>query len=110
MARQAVAAKDGGPVRRAGRTDANQTAVVAALRLLGCSVAITSGAGGGLPDIIVGFRGVNLLIELKDGDKVPSAKKLTPAEQHFVDNWKGHPVKIIETPAEAVNYVLAVTR
>lgn len=97
-------------MRRAGRTDANQTAVVQALRDMGCSVAITSGAGNGLPDIIVGVHGVNLLIEIKDSEKVPSAKKLTPAEQHFVDNWKGHPVRIVETPEEAVNYVLAVTR
>jgi Holliday junction resolvase len=97
-------------MRRAGRTDANQTAVVAALREIGCSVAITSGAGNGLPDLIVGVHGVNLLIEIKDSEKVPSAKKLTPAEQYFVDNWKGHPVRIVETPEEAVNYVIAVTR
>lgn len=97
-------------MRRAGRTDANQTAVVQALRNMGCSVAITSGAGNGLPDIIVGVHGVNLLIEIKDSEKVPSAKKLTPAEQYFVDNWKGLAVKIVETPEEAVNYVVAVTR
>ena len=97
-------------MRRAGRTDANQTEIVNALRAIGCSVAITSGAGNGLPDLIVGFRGVNLLLELKDGNKVPSAKKLTEAEQYFVSNWKGHPVQIIESPEEAVNYVLAVAR
>lgn len=97
-------------MRRAGRTDANQSAVVDALRRLGCSVAITSGAGNGLPDIICGWRGINLLIEIKDQDKVPSAKKLTPAEAHFVANWKGRPVKIIESPEEAVNYVLAECR
>lgn len=97
-------------MRRAGRTDACQTAVVTALRNLGASVAITSGAGNGLPDLLVGWRGETFLLELKDGDKAPSAKKLTPAEAHFVANWKGRPVKIIETPEEAVNYVLAVTR
>lgn len=97
-------------MRRAGRTDANQTAVVQALRNLGCSVAITSGAGNGLPDLLVGIHGETFLLELKDGDKVPSAKKLTPAEQFFVDNWKGRPVKIIESPEEAVNYVIAEIR
>ena len=97
-------------MRRAGRVDDNQNAIVAALRKIGASVAITSGAGGGLPDIIVGMHGINLLIEIKDSAKPPSAKKLTPAEAHFVANWKGRPVKIIESPEEAVNYVLAECR
>lgn len=97
-------------MRRAGRVDDNQNAIVAALRKIGASVAITSGAGGGLPDIIVGMHGINLLIEIKDSAKPPSAKKLTPAEAYFVANWKGHPVRIVETPEEAVNYVRAVTR
>jgi hypothetical protein len=85
-------------VRRAGRVDENQGRVVAALRALGASVAITSGAGNGLPDLLVGFHHETFLLELKDGDKPPSAKKLTPAEQHFVEHWKGRPVKIIESP------------
>lgn len=97
-------------MRRAGRVDENQGRVVQALRAMGCSVAITSGAGNGLPDLLVGFMGHTLLMELKDGEKVPSAKKLTPAEAHFVANWKGRPVKIIESPEEAVNYVLAECR
>ena len=96
-------------MRRAGRVDDTQGPIVQALRKIGASVAITSGAGGGLPDIIVGMNGINLLIEIKSGDKAPSAKKLTPAEAYFVANWKGRPVKIIESPEEAVNYVLAET-
>lgn len=107
MAGEAAAAKVAPSVRRAGRIDENQGRVVQALRKIGASVAITSGAGAGLPDLLCGFHGETFLIELKNGDKVPSAKKLTPAEQHFVANWKGRPVKIVESPEEAVNYLIA---
>ena len=92
-------------MRRAGRIDANQGVIVAALRGVGASVAITSGAGDGLPDLIVGFRGETYLLEVKDSEKVPSAKRLTPAEQHFVDNWRGRPVVIVETVADALRAI-----
>lgn len=91
--------------RRAGRTDANQTAIVDALRKVGASVAITSGVGQGLPDLIVGWRGKNLLMELKDGDKPPSARKLTDAEQYFVDHWTGRPVVIVESVEDALRAI-----
>ena len=92
-------------MRRAGRIDANQGVIVAALRGVGASVAITSGAGNGLPDLIVGFRGETFLLEVKDGAKVPSAKRLTEAEQTFVDNWRGRPVVIVETVADALRAI-----
>jgi len=88
--------------RRAGRIDANQGVIVAALRAAGASVAITSGAGNGLPDLLVGWRGETLLMELKDGDKPPSAKVLTPAEAYFVEHWRGRPVVIVESVEDAL--------
>lgn len=93
-------------MRRAGRIDANQGRIVAALRNLGASVAITSGAGNGLPDLLVGWQGETYMLEIKDGDKAPSAKKLTEAEQHFVDHWKGRPVAVVETVADALDAVM----
>jgi hypothetical protein len=89
-------------LRRAGRTDANQTRIVNALRDVGASVAITSGAGDGLPDLLVGFRGDTFLLEIKDGDKPPSKRKLTRDEQWFVDHWTGRPVVIVTDEAEAL--------
>lgn len=75
--------------RRAARIDANQNEIVTMLRKMGYSVAITSDCGKGFPDIVVGRSGINFLFEIKDGNKVPSAQKLTPAEQQFADRWKG---------------------
>ncbi len=92
-------------MRRAGRIDANQGVIVAALRSLGCSVAITSGAGNGLPDLLVGWQGETYMLEVKDAGKVPSAKRLTPAEQHFVDHWKGRAVVVVETVEDALRAI-----
>ena len=74
---------------RAASVDANQKVIVAALRDVGASVQHIHGVGGGCPDIIVGFRGVNYLIEIKDGDKPPSARKLTDAENEWHLFWHG---------------------
>ena len=66
-----------------GRTDANQPQVVKALRDAGATVAITSMVGDGFPDLVVGFRGETLLIEVKDGSKPKSEQALTPDEEDF---------------------------
>lgn len=76
-------------MRRAARVDANQNEIVRALRDMGASVAITSMVGSGFPDIVVGYQGRNYLIEIKDGSKPPSKRKLTPDEQEFFDTWRG---------------------
>lgn len=55
----------------------------------GLSVVSIHTVGKGVPDLLVGFKGVNYLVELKDGAKVKSAKKLTPDEEEFHANWKG---------------------
>lgn len=76
-------------MRRAARIDTNQPEIVQALRDVGASVAITSMVGAGFPDIVVGYRDHNYLIEIKDGSKPPSRRKLTKDEQAFFDTWRG---------------------
>lgn len=85
-----------------GRRDANQRRIVQALRDVGASVAITAGAGNGLPDLIVGWRGTTHLFEVKDGEKPASQRKLTPAEAYFVEHWRGRPVVIVESVDDAL--------
>ncbi len=88
---------------RGKRIDANQNEVVAALRKLGFSVAITSMVGKGFPDLVVGKNGTNWLFELKDGNKTPSQKKLTPDEQKFFDGWRGQINKV-----DSLDEILAI--
>lgn len=88
-------------MRARGRVDANQNEVVAALRAVGCNVAITSSLGSGFVDLVV-FRpatGLLRLIELKDGSKPPSKQKLTPDEVEFARKF---PVWVVRNVAEAL--------
>ena len=89
-------------MRHAARIDANQEQIVAALRAMGATVRIVT-QGNGLPDLLVGFRGVTILMEVKDGQKVPSARKLTSAEQKFFDEWRGGIVAIVNSVDEAID-------
>lgn len=74
----------------ANRVDSNQSRVVKSLRgIPGVTVAITSDLGKGFPDFIVGYKGFNYMIELKDGSKTPSKRKLTEDEVEFHNRWKG---------------------
>lgn len=52
--------------RAGGRCDRNQPEIVSALRSIGASVLITSNQGGGFPDLVVGWRGHNYLLEVKE--------------------------------------------
>ncbi len=81
--------------------DANQAAVVAALRAAGCSVQSLATVGAGCPDLLVGWRGVNHLLEVKDGGKVPSARKLTADQVAWHARWGGR-VHVVESGAAAL--------
>jgi hypothetical protein len=94
----------GGAVRRAARVDANQTEIVKALQAIGASVAPLSTVGSGMPDLLCGYRGVNLLLEVKDGDKVPSARKLTKDQETWHAAWKGQ-TAVVYSAEEAINVV-----
>ena len=51
------------------RVDDNQQAIVQGLRAAGCTVQSLADIGKGCPDIIVGLRSRNFLLEIKDGSK-----------------------------------------
>lgn len=91
-------------MRKRGRTDGNQTEIVKVFRSMGCSVAITSGLGGGFPDIVVGVCGVNLLIEIKDGSAPASQQKLTSDEKEWHNGWKGI-VHIVSSEDDAIGLI-----
>jgi len=86
--------------RRAMRQDDNHGAVVEALRAHGATVHTIS-QGGGIPDLLVGYKGKTALLEVKDGDKPPSARKLTEPEEKFFASWSGGPLFIVNSPEEA---------
>lgn len=76
-------------MRRAARVDDNQAEIVEVLRQVGASVFPTHNVGRGFPDIVVGYKGINFLVEIKDGLKPLSRQKLTPDETAFHQTWGG---------------------
>jgi hypothetical protein len=88
------------------RTDSNHAEIIKALRKIpNLSVFSTHEVGKGFPDIVIGYKGVNYLIEIKNGNKPPSARKLTDAELKFHNDWKGQ-IKIVNNLDEVLNLLL----
>jgi len=88
----------------AKKTDDNQSKIVKALRQIGASVFTTHSIGKGFPDIVVGYRSINYLIEIKDGSKPPSRRKLTPDEEIFHRTWSGK-VHVVNDENEAIKII-----
>ncbi len=93
--------------RRASKVDDNQREIVQALRKAGASVQFLHDVGMGCPDILVGYRGVNHLMEIKDGDKSPSRRRLTPFQDEWHAAWSGQ-VAIVSSVDEALAVIVNV--
>jgi len=89
------------PVYFASKVDANQKDIVKALQAVGAAVTLLSSVGQGCPDLLVGWKGANWLMEVKDGRRPPSERKLTPAQEKWHKAWKGQ-VAVVTNTAEAL--------
>ena len=84
-------------MRRAARVDANQSAIIKALRDAGAYVWII-----GLPvDLLVGYNNHTWLMELKNGPR----KQLTRLQQDFFENWTGGALCRIDGPEAALRMI-----
>ena len=97
-------------MRRASRRDDNEPAIIREMRAAGAYVKPIN--DGGTFDLLVGYNGPSgkfhtLLMEIKDGTKPPSARKLTPAEQKFHDEWPGDNLYIVTSIADALAILAA---
>ena len=86
------------------RVDANQKEIVAELRKLGASAVAIHEIGRGCPDLLVGTLGINYLLEVKDGTKPPSRRRLTPDEAKWHQEWAGQ-VAVVNSVEEAIRLV-----
>lgn len=80
------------------KQDANAVAIVSALRAAGCVVRYMDcpvGVGG-LPDVLVGFGGRTVLMELK-----VKGGRLNPKQKAFHETWNGGPLFVVRSVAEA---------
>jgi Holliday junction resolvase len=90
---------------RAARIDANHEQVVSALRAAGASVQSLAGVGKGVPDLLVGYQGQTLLLEIKDGRKLPSARLLTKDQLRWHGSWKGGALAVVDSPDAALRMI-----
>lgn len=88
--------------RRAARVDANQAAIVGALRACGAKVLSLAAIGKGCPDLLVEHRGRLRLFEVKDGKKPPSERRLTPLQEEFHAEWLVTTVDSVEGAVAAL--------
>ncbi len=89
-------------MRRAAKVDANQDAIVSALRAAGASVQSMAQLGKGVPDLLIGHEGETWVFEVKG----PHGK-LTPDQETWLKNWKGA-VHIVREPDDALRIIGAL--
>ena len=84
---------------RIHRTDASQQDIVKALRQVGAYVDTR-----GPLDLLVGHNGRWLVVEVKDGAKSPSQRKLTRDEIDFILNVQNKaPIHVVQSVEDALN-------
>ena len=74
------------------QSDNNQQDIMDYLRARGVSVVSIHRLGGGIPDLLAGYRNRTYLFEVKNSEY---SCKLTPKEEEFANNWKGQYAVVI---------------
>lgn len=89
-------------MRRTAKVDANQGRIVEALRKAGATVQPIHDVGRGVPDLLVGYRSQNTLIECK----LPG-ETLNPLQSVWFENWRGQAC-VAHTEEEALRSIGAM--
>ena len=87
-------------MRLKARVDSNQVEVVKALRKIGAKVQHLHTVGAGCPDLLVGYRRKNYLLEVK-----VKGGQMGLAQIEWAETWPGE-VHTVRTPEEAVSAVI----
>ena len=91
------------------RVDDNHGEIVNGLRRVGAEVQSLASVGNGCVDALVAFRGTWYTAEIKDGSKLLSRQKLTPAEQEWHERFSRQaPVHIWRSLDEALRAIGAI--
>ena len=100
-------------MRRAARRDVMEADIVQALRSVGASVTRINQEG--LFDLLVGYRGVTTLVEVKtpsrkDGKAQTRATgtELSVAQQKWLESWRGGPAVVVRSMTDALQAVGAM--
>lgn len=84
------------------KTDHNQNEIVQALRQIGATVVLLHKVGSGVPDLLVGFRGVTYLLEVKQLKGKPNL-----LQERWYREWNGRAPVIVKTVDDAINAIIS---
>ena len=87
------------------RIDTNHKEIVKALRDAGATVLSLAAMKHGCPDILVGYNGETVLMEIKRDAKA----KFTPDQLEFLGKWKGGAISRVDSVDAAIR-ALGITR
>ncbi len=82
-------------MRRAAKIDATQDQVVSLARAFGATVQSLATVGNGCPDLLIGYKGHTVLVEVKDGGKPPSQRALNENQLKWWANWQGGTLVVV---------------
>jgi Holliday junction resolvase len=87
---------------RWAKQDHNAVEIAAVLRNAGAIVRFIEGSHGqaGIPDLLVGFRGVTYLLEVK-----VAKGRLSKVQEEFHASWRGGPIVVVRSPLEALGAI-----
>jgi Holliday junction resolvase len=87
------------------RIDTNHKEIVKALREAGATVVSLAAMKHGCPDLLVGYAGETLLMEIKRDSK----SRFTPDQLDFMSKWKGGAISRVDSVDAAIR-ALGITR
>jgi len=85
----------------AKKVDENQKTIVHAFIALGASVLNLSTVGRGCPDLLIGYRGKSVLVEIKRDSKA----SFTDPQIKFMQEWRGGAVSRIDSIDSAIRLI-----
>ena len=83
------------------RVDENQKQLVHTFIALGASVLNLSTVGRGCPDLLIGYRGKSVLVEIKRDNKAT----FTDPQVKFMQEWRGGTVSRIDSVDAAIRLI-----
>ena len=82
------------------KVDNNQLDIVKAFRSMGATVLNLSTVGKGCPDLLIGYKNISVLVEVKS-----KTGKFTEPQLKFMEQWQGGPVNRIDSVDGAIRLI-----
>ncbi|CAB4166587.1 hypothetical protein UFOVP1019_47 [uncultured Caudovirales phage] len=82
------------------KVDNNQLDIVKAFRSMGATVLNLSAVGKGCPDLLIGYKNISVLVEVKS-----KTGKFTEPQLKFMEQWQGGAVNRIDSVDGAIRLI-----